>query len=90
LNVNTDLEYFKLIVPCGISDKPVTSLQQELGRELDLDEVAQHVSRNFGRVFDRQMLSANTVDELLGREIDIPTRMPSEIRAIHGDEDTWA
>ena len=39
LNVNTDLSYFNLIVPCGITAKPVTSMQKELGRELDLGEV---------------------------------------------------
>ncbi|HWR17018.1 MAG TPA: lipoyl(octanoyl) transferase LipB [Terriglobales bacterium] len=90
LNVNTDLDYFKLIVPCGISDKPVTSLQRELDRVLDLDEVAQRVSRNFGRVFDRQMLPVNTVDELLGRALDTPANAPAELRAIHGDESTFA
>ncbi len=86
LNVNTDLDYFNLIVPCGISDKPVTSLQLELGRPLNLDEVAQCVSRNFGRVFDRQMLPVNTVDELLGRPVDIPAKAPDKLRAIHGDD----
>jgi lipoyl(octanoyl) transferase len=90
LNVNTDLKYFQLIVPCGISDKPVTSLQQELDRTLDLEEVAQRVSRNFGRVFDRQMLPANSVDELLGRKLDIPTKAPAELRAISGDESSFA
>ncbi len=39
LNVNTDLRYFSYINPCGFTDKGVTSLQQELGRELPLDEV---------------------------------------------------
>lgn len=38
-NVNTDLDYFKNIVPCGIDDKDVTSLKRELGRELDMEEV---------------------------------------------------
>lgn len=87
LNVNTDLDYFKLIVPCGISDKPVTSLSQELDRPLDLDEVAQHVSRNFGRVFDCQMLAVNTVDELLGRQVGVPAQTPPELRRLHGEED---
>jgi lipoyl(octanoyl) transferase len=90
LNVNTDLDYFKLIVPCGISDKPVTSLQKELDRDLDLDEIAQHISRNFGRVFDRQMLPANTVDELLGRAIDTPAKAPDSVRAVVGDDTSWA
>jgi lipoyl(octanoyl) transferase len=90
LNVNTDLDYFNLIVPCGITDKPVTSLQQELGRQLDLDEVAQRISRNFGRVFDRQMLAVNTIDELMGRQVDIPAKAPEELRAIHGEDGSWA
>jgi len=90
LNVNTDLDYFKLIVPCGIADKPVTSLAQELDRQVDFVEVAQRVSRNFGRVFDRQMLAVGTVDELLGRKIDIPAKPPQQLRTIHSDDTTWA
>jgi lipoyl(octanoyl) transferase len=89
-NVNTDLDYFNLIVPCGITDKPVTSLAKELDRPLDLEEVAQRISRNFGRVFDRQMLPVNTVDELLGRSIDIPAKAPAELRTLHGDDITLA
>jgi lipoyl(octanoyl) transferase len=90
LNVNTNLDYFKLIVPCGIVDKPVTSLAQELDRTLDLDGIAQCVSRNFGRVFDRQMLPVATVDELLGRQVGVPAKAPAELRAIHGDDSSFA
>src|SRR6202451_1195602 len=50
LNVNTDLAYFDLIIPCGIASKPVTSMQLELGKALDLNPVAEAISRNFGRV----------------------------------------
>src|SRR6202041_764923 len=56
LNVNTDLSYFNLIIPCGITTKPVTSMQQELGKPLDFNAVAESISRNFGTVFSSQML----------------------------------
>jgi lipoyl(octanoyl) transferase len=73
LNVNTNLDYFKLIVPCGISDKPVTSLEQEMaksflsrGRKVpQLDELAQQVARNFGRVFEAQTLWLDSLESLL-------------------------
>lgn len=90
LNVNTDLDCFKLIVPCGIADKPVTSLSKELDRPLDLNDIAQSVSRNFGRVFDRQMMAVATADELLGRAIGVPAKAPEELRAIGGDDVRWA
>lgn len=50
-NVNTDLSYFDFIVPCGIQNKQVTSLQKELGREVSFEEVKQKVKRNFEKVF---------------------------------------
>src|SRR6266480_3243452 len=53
LNVNTDLSYFNLIVPCGIEAKPVTSIEKELGKQVPLQDVAHAIFRNFG-VFDRQ------------------------------------
>ena len=54
LNVNTDLSYYQHIVPCGlnISDKPVTSMAQELGERIDLDDVKQHLKTRFAEVFD--------------------------------------
>lgn len=51
-NVNTDLNYFNFIVPCGIQNKQVTSLQKELGRDVNMDEVKEKVKRNFEKVFD--------------------------------------
>jgi lipoyl(octanoyl) transferase len=56
-NVNTDLSYFNHIIPCGIVNKQVTSLQQELGRELDMQEVKEKVKRNFERVFESSLVS---------------------------------
>ncbi|MFZ0805376.1 MAG: lipoyl(octanoyl) transferase LipB [Candidatus Sulfotelmatobacter sp.] len=65
LNVNPDLTYFNLIIPCGISTKPVTSMQQQLGRELDLNAVAESISRNFCVVFQSQILWLQSLDSLL-------------------------
>ena len=65
LNVNTDLSYFDLIVPCGITTKPVTSMQQEVSKPLDLNAVAESISRNFGVVFQTQILWLESLDALL-------------------------
>lgn len=51
-NVNTDLSYFNHIIPCGIQNKQVTSLQKELGREVNLGEAKEKVKQNFERVFN--------------------------------------
>lgn len=52
LNVNTDLSYFKHIVPCGIDDKQVTSLQKELGREVDMEEVKHKLRTHLAALFE--------------------------------------
>ena len=51
-NVNSNLEYFDQIVPCGIEDKAVTSMQNELGELLDINEVKNKVKVNLANVFD--------------------------------------
>jgi lipoyl(octanoyl) transferase len=51
LNVTTDLDYFNLIVPCGVADRGVTSLAAQLGRDVELTEVEDRVARHFGDVF---------------------------------------
>jgi lipoyl(octanoyl) transferase len=56
-NVNTDLSYFNNIIPCGIVNKQVTSLQKELGRMLDMEEVKEKVKRNFEHVFETALSS---------------------------------
>ncbi len=54
-NVNTDLDYFKYIIPCGIHDKQVTSLQQEAGRVLNYEEVKGKLKKNFELVFEVEL-----------------------------------
>jgi len=51
-NVNTNLDHFNFIIPCGIGNKQVTSLQKELGREVDLAEVNAKVKKHFAELFD--------------------------------------
>ena len=55
LNVNTDLDYFNYIVPCGITDKAVTSMQKELGREVPMAEVEEKVIRHLAQLFEAQI-----------------------------------
>ncbi|KAA9331926.1 lipoyl(octanoyl) transferase LipB [Adhaeribacter soli] len=52
LNVNTDLEYFNYIVPCGITDKAVTSMQKELGREVAMAEVEEKLLKHLADLFE--------------------------------------
>ena len=54
-NVNTDLDYFKNIIPCGIDDKDVTSMQRELGRELELKHVKKTLFKNIVRLFEMEV-----------------------------------
>ena len=56
LNVNTRLDYFKNIVPCGIDDKAVTSMQQELGHEVDINEVKKILTQHISVLFGMEMI----------------------------------
>ncbi|GAA4747951.1 lipoyl(octanoyl) transferase LipB [Flavisolibacter ginsenosidimutans] len=51
LNVNTDLSYFNHIIPCGIQNKKVTSMKEELGSEVPVEDVKESLKRNFEKVF---------------------------------------
>jgi lipoyl(octanoyl) transferase len=99
LNVSTDLDSFCLIIPCGLTGRPVTSLERELHKSLSLEEVATSASRNFGRVFQTQMLWLESLEDLLAQAAvtspkqnndgsaneDTPARPPNELRDLLGD-----
>lgn len=55
-NVNTDLSYFENIVPCGIADKSVTSLQKELGYKLDIEEVKYKLKNHLASIFEIELI----------------------------------
>jgi lipoyl(octanoyl) transferase len=54
MNVNTDLNYFQNIVPCGIDDKDVTSMATELGKLLDVQEVGVKLKGHLARLFEME------------------------------------
>lgn len=56
-NVNTDLNYFKYIVPCGIEDKAVTSLEKELGKQLDLELVKSILKNKLSGLFEMEIIN---------------------------------
>lgn len=65
LNVSTDLRDFDLIVPCGIADRAVTSLELEADPAPSMEAVRNAVARQFGRVFGHQVLAVESLEELL-------------------------
>lgn len=58
LNVNTDLGYFDNIVPCGIRGKAVASMEQELGRKVDQEEVKEKIKKHFTALFEAELIAA--------------------------------
>jgi len=56
LNVNTDLSFFRHMIPCGISDKDVTSMEVELGRKMDMGEVKEIYTKTFKELFAADVL----------------------------------
>ena len=56
LNVNSDLNYFNNIIPCGIKDKGVTSIKETLNQEIDLKKVKEKIFKNFEKNFDADLV----------------------------------
>ncbi len=91
LNVDTDLSYFNLIIPCGIPSKPVTSMAKMLDKSIDMTKVTNSVVHNFGDVFQSQILWIETLGALLGETVGLPLTVPAALREIHKEEETfWA
>jgi lipoyl(octanoyl) transferase len=94
-NVTTDLKDFQLINPCGITDKPVTSLEREIPEGISLpglDEMAHQAARQFGQVFAQQVLAVENLDALRAQAAkqgmpaeDTPMQVPAEVERLHGD-----
>lgn len=96
-NVTTDLRDFQLINPCGITDKPVTSLEREIAQGVSLpglEEMAHQAARQFGQVFGQQVLAVESMDALRAqataanpeiRAEDTPLQVPAEVERLHGD-----
>ncbi len=87
LNVTPDLSFFDLIIPCGITSKPVTSMTKELNKPVAMQDVAHSISRNFGTIFQSQMLWLESLDDLLGHSLGVPVRPPADLRKLHKDKD---
>ncbi len=97
-NVTTDLRDFALIVPCGIADHAVTSLEQEVSAPASLpslETVAHQAARLFGQVFDQQVLAVESLDVLLSPLAppvqypaeDTPLQVPREVERLRHTED---
>jgi lipoyl(octanoyl) transferase len=97
-NVTTDLRDFQLINPCGITDKPVTSLNLEVPEGVSLpslENIAHRAASQFGHVFAQQVLAVESLDTLRARAQakqnfpaqDTPLQIPNELRRLHNDPD---
>jgi len=96
-NVTTKLDDFRLINPCGITDRPVTSLEREVASPdlvPALESIAHQAARQFGIVFSQQVLAADSLEDLRARTKasnaprlpaeDMPLRVPREVERLRG------
>lgn len=60
-NVNADLNYFNHIIPCGIIDKAVTSLNNELAQDIDMNEIKEKLKKNFALLFEAEIINTDSV-----------------------------
>ncbi len=100
-NVTTDLRDFQLINPCGITDRPVTSLEREVPETVklpDLESIAHEAARQFGHVFNEQVLAVESLNALRAQAAawaatpefpaqDTPLQVPAEVERLHNDAD---
>jgi len=102
-NITTDLREFQLINPCGITDRPVTSLEREIPDTVtlpDLESIAHEGARQFGHVFSQQVLAMESLDALRaqahlapekvppqGLGQDTPLQVPREVERLHDPSD---
>lgn len=70
-NINTDLSYFHKIIPCGIKDRGVTSLQKILERKIDIEEVKEILINHFLRIFNYQSYEKfSSIEEFLSHSVE--------------------
>jgi lipoyl(octanoyl) transferase len=97
-NVTTNLEDFRMINPCGITDRPVTSLEREVANDdriPELESIAEQAARQFGLVFNQQITAFESLDALRrhahasnpGRvpAEDTPLQVPREVERLRGE-----
>lgn len=65
LNVNTDLSYFENIIPCGIKDKQVTSIEKELKEKIDVENVKKILKMHLSNLFEMELVTQNNLNETL-------------------------
>jgi hypothetical protein len=65
-------------------------MEKELGHSVTMQEAAHTISRNFGLVFQSQMLWLDSLDALLGTSNSVPVKLPENLRKIHNEDSTWA